>query len=52
MGIAHIEDFDSIHDVKKRAYCEQRSLEFAKMLMKTRSKFESASQLVTAILET
>lgn len=52
VGIAHVEDFDSIHDLKKRAYCERRSLDFAKMLMKTRSKFESACQLVSAILET
>ncbi|KMZ75190.1 S-methyl-5-thioribose kinase [Zostera marina] len=52
VGIAHVEDFESIHNVQKRAYCEQRSLQFAKMLMKTRNKFESATQLVSAILQT
>ncbi|XP_052191865.1 methylthioribose kinase-like [Diospyros lotus] len=49
VGVAHVEDFESISDPGKRADCERRALDFAKMLMKERRKFRSISEVVSAI---
>ncbi|KAF9621977.1 hypothetical protein IFM89_029197 [Coptis chinensis] len=49
VGVAHVEDFESIHDDSKRAYCEHRALEFARLLLKERRGFQSINQVVLAI---
>ncbi|OVA02046.1 Aminoglycoside phosphotransferase [Macleaya cordata] len=49
VGVAHVEDFESIHDASKRAYCERRALEFAKMLLKERRRFQTINEVVLAI---
>ncbi|KAL2939185.1 Methylthioribose kinase [Bienertia sinuspersici] len=49
VGVAHVEDFESITDAAKRADCERKALNFAKMLMKERRKFVSIHEVVTAI---
>jgi len=33
VGVAHVEDFESITDASKRAECERRALEMAKLLL-------------------
>ncbi|XP_061373877.1 methylthioribose kinase [Gastrolobium bilobum] len=49
VGVAHVEDFESIADVGKRATCERRALDLAKMLLKERRKFEGITEIVSAI---
>ncbi|XAR52877.1 S-methyl-5-thioribose kinase [Bertholletia excelsa] len=49
VGVAHVEDFESIADAAKRAECERKALNFAKMLMKERRKFHSITEVVSAI---
>ncbi|KAL2939176.1 Methylthioribose kinase [Bienertia sinuspersici] len=49
VGVAHVEDFESITDAAKRADCERKALNFAKMLMKERRKFVSIHEVITAI---
>lgn len=51
VGVAHVVDFESIADPGKRAYCEHRALEFAKILMKGRRGFQNINQVVSAIHE-
>lgn len=51
VGVAHVEDFESIADASKRAYCERRALDFAKMLLKERRRFQSINQVISAIQE-
>jgi 5-methylthioribose kinase len=49
VGVAHVEDFESITDAANRATCEKRALHFAKMLLKERRKFEDISEIISAI---
>lgn len=49
VGIAHVEDFESIEDACKRAYCERRALDFAKMLLKQRRQFHSINEITAAL---
>ncbi|KAJ0984380.1 hypothetical protein J5N97_002736 [Dioscorea zingiberensis] len=49
VGIAHVEDFESIQDDRKRSYCEHRALECAKKLLKERCQFESIGQVISVI---
>jgi len=49
IGVAHVEDLESIADAGKRATCEHRALNLAKTLLKERRKFESISEIVSAI---
>ncbi|XP_015892828.3 methylthioribose kinase [Ziziphus jujuba] len=49
VGVAHVEDFESISDAKKRASCERRALDMAKLLLKERKKFHAIDQIVTAM---
>ncbi|PIA27054.1 hypothetical protein AQUCO_08300028v1 [Aquilegia coerulea] len=51
VGVAHVEDFESIDDTSKRAYCERRALEFAKTLLKERRGFQTINEVVLAIRE-
>ncbi|KAM7474718.1 hypothetical protein LguiB_021961 [Lonicera macranthoides] len=49
VGVAHVEDFESIADAAKRADCERRALNLAKILLKERRKFNSISEVVSTI---
>ncbi|KAJ7946110.1 Methylthioribose kinase [Quillaja saponaria] len=49
VGVAHVEDFESIADASKRATCERRALELAKTLLKERRKFQSITEVISAI---
>ncbi|KAK1364794.1 hypothetical protein POM88_040355 [Heracleum sosnowskyi] len=48
-GVAHVEDFEAINDVARRADCERLALNFAKMLLKERKKFQTITEVVLAI---
>lgn len=49
VGVAHVEDFESISDASKRASCERRALVFAKMLLKERTKFQAITEVVSSV---
>ncbi|KAF4382372.1 hypothetical protein G4B88_011324 [Cannabis sativa] len=49
VGVAHVEDLESIADPSKRATCEKRALYLAKMLLKERRKFHDISEIVSAV---
>lgn len=49
VGVAHVEDLESIEDASTRGMCERKALDFAKKLMKERTKFHSISEVVSAI---
>lgn len=49
VGVAHVEDFESITDAEKRAGCERKALNFAKMLMKERRKFVSIDDIILSM---
>lgn len=49
VGVAHVEDFESITDASKRAECERKALDFAKMVMKERRKFEVIDEVISAM---
>ncbi|TQE09434.1 hypothetical protein C1H46_004927 [Malus baccata] len=51
IGVAHVEDFESIADASKRAGCERRALELAKLLLKERKKFQDINEVISAILQ-
>lgn len=47
--MAHVEDLESIEDASTRGMCERKALDFAKKLIKERTKFHSISEVVSAI---
>lgn len=49
VGVAHVEDFESISDPSKRAACERRALQLAKLVLKGRRNFNSIDQVISAI---
>ncbi|KAJ9159474.1 hypothetical protein P3X46_024981 [Hevea brasiliensis] len=49
VGVAHVEDFESIKDASKRAECERQALKIAKLLLKERRRFQSINEVVSAI---
>ncbi|KAI0492534.1 hypothetical protein KFK09_026807 [Dendrobium nobile] len=49
VGVVHVEDFESITDAKRRAYCEHRALEFAKMILKERQRYDTIEQITSAL---
>ncbi|XP_040364612.1 methylthioribose kinase isoform X3 [Rosa chinensis] len=49
VGVAHVEDFESITDASKRAGCERRALECAKLILKERKKFQNIGEVVSAV---
>lgn len=49
VGVAHVEDFESIKDDSKRAACERQALEMAKLLLKERRNFHAITEVVSAI---
>ncbi|KAL9415228.1 hypothetical protein AB3S75_043499 [Citrus x aurantiifolia] len=49
VGVAHVEDFESIKDDSKRATCERQALELAKLLLKERRNFQVITEVVSAI---
>lgn len=46
VGVAHVEDFESIIDAAKRAECERKALNFAKTVMKERKKYVSIDEVI------
>lgn len=51
VGVAHVEDFESISDAGKRADCERQALGVAKMLLKERRNLKDIAEVVSAIQE-
>jgi 5-methylthioribose kinase len=49
VGVAHVEDLESITDASRRADCEHRALEAAKLLLKERRKFHAITEVISAI---
>eukprot|EP00249_Psilotum_nudum_P021182 c28009_g1_i1 orf=420-2933(-) len=49
VGIAHVEDFESIENPDRRARCERQALNFAKTLMKGRHSISSIHQLIEVV---
>jgi len=49
VGIAHVEDLESIEDPDMRATCERHGLEVAKELIKNASKYENINDAVTMV---
>ena len=49
VGVAHVEDLESIAEPEKRANCEQQALTFAKLLLKERRRSKSIGEVVSAI---
>ncbi|XP_076934671.1 methylthioribose kinase-like [Bidens hawaiensis] len=49
VGVAHVEDFESIVEPAKRADCERHALDFAKTLMKKRRNFDSITDVISAV---
>ena len=49
VGVAHVEDFESITDASRQADCERRALEVAKLLLKERRKFHAITEVILAI---
>ncbi|KAI4375964.1 hypothetical protein MLD38_013771 [Melastoma candidum] len=49
VGVAHVEDFESISDPGKRAACERKALDFAKLLLKNRRSFVQIGGVVRAM---
>ena len=46
LGLAHVEDFESIADIATRAACERRALIFARSLLLNRGEYPSAKTLI------
>lgn len=49
VGIAHVEDLESISDLEKKVQCERRALNFAKHLLIGRSEFTDIGQVCNAL---
>ncbi|XVF45057.1 hypothetical protein PTKIN_Ptkin02bG0175100 [Pterospermum kingtungense] len=49
VGVAHVEDFESIREAIIRADCERRALQLAKTLLKKRREFQSIGDVISAI---
>ncbi|KAL9141472.1 hypothetical protein ABFS82_14G106100 [Erythranthe guttata] len=49
VGVAHVEDFESIKEANKRAECEHKALNLAKTLLKDRKTFHNISEVISAI---
>ncbi|MGB4107330.1 MAG: S-methyl-5-thioribose kinase [Alphaproteobacteria bacterium] len=49
LGLAHVEDFESIENSETRAACERRALEFARELLVRREKFKTISDVTKAM---
>ena len=48
VGLAHVEDLESIADRSRRAAAERRALRLARELIVTRTSFQTIDQLVAA----
>ena len=49
VGIAHVEDLETIKDRAMKAMCERKALNFAKRLLKERHDFPSMAAVVAAL---
>ncbi len=48
LGLAHVDDFESIEDADKRAACERRALLFARRLILERKNFKTMQDVLKA----
>jgi len=48
LGLAHVEDFETIESTGKRAHCEREALQFARELLVNRSKFKTIADVIKA----
>jgi 5-methylthioribose kinase len=49
LGLAHVEDFESIEDTGKRAACERRALNFGRQLLINRGQFKTIADVTSSI---
>ena len=49
VGIAHVEDLESIKDRAVKVACERKALNFAKTLLKERHDFPTMAAVVAAL---
>lgn len=49
LGLAHVEDFESIEDTGIRAACERRALNFGRQLLVNRAQFKTIEDVTNAI---
>ncbi len=49
LGLAHVEDFETISDADRRAACERRALDFARALLIHRGTFKTISDVTKAV---
>ena len=52
VGIAHVEDLESIEDLNVRASCERHGLEIAKALIKTAASVNSMDEAIELAMGT
>jgi 5-methylthioribose kinase len=48
LGLAHVEDLESIADPERRALCERRALRLARRLVVEGAKFSGVSDVIEA----
>lgn len=49
VGVAHVEDFESIKDIELKAKCEIRAANFATKLLVDRNRFNTIEDLITLV---
>jgi 5-methylthioribose kinase len=49
LGLAHVEDFESIEDTTARALCERKALTFARSLLLNRDDYPSVKSLIERV---
>ncbi len=49
LGLAHVEDFESIEDTGIRAACERRALNFGRQLLVNRGQFKTIADVTAAL---
>ena len=49
LGLAHVEDFESIEDVAARALCERKALTFARSLLLNRDDYPSVKSVIERV---
>ena len=47
VGVAHVQDLESIEDPKTRAECERKALQFGKKLLIRRATFDGIEEVVS-----
>jgi 5-methylthioribose kinase len=52
LGLAHVEDLESIADPARRAICERKALRLGRALVVGGAKFSGVADLIEAALQT